>query len=53
MELLRFIDNKDATNVRNKKNVEMLRVGITFSVVFFFYQHTVRPGDTGTWAKKK
>ena len=37
MELLRFIDNKEATNIRNK-NCETLRVGMSSSVVFFFNQ---------------
>ena len=40
MELLRLIDNKEATNNRNKnkKSFETLRVGMSFSVVFFTHQ---------------
>ena len=41
MELLRFIDDKEATKNLNKKKQkknETLRVGMSFSVVFFTHQ---------------
>ena len=41
MELLRFIDDKEATNTRkkNKKKNETLRVRTSFSVFLFYQTH--------------
>ena len=39
MELLQFMDDKDAKNIRNKqKNCDTLPDGMSFAVAFLFYQ---------------